>query len=92
MDIRINEEYYCNTCDYYAKQIEAIEGYLDDFKEQYQSLFANVEFGEHLGMVLIGKSDGFYNVAKECLSSLLNDVKVLTNDFLDEIDEDDILS
>lgn len=92
VDIRVNEEYYCDTFDYYAKQIEAIEGYLDDFKEQYQSLFANVEFGEHLGLVLIGKGDGFYNIAKDCLSSLLDDVKTTTNNFLDEIEEDDVLS
>ena len=92
MDIRVDEEYYCNACDYYASQIEAIEGYLDDFKNQYQSLFSSVEFGEHLGMVLVGKSDGFYNVAKESLSALLDSVETLTSNFLDEIEEDDILS
>lgn len=92
MDFMVDEEYYCNVCDYYATQIELIEDYLDEFRTQYQSLFESVDFGENLGMVLVGKSDSFYSTAKGSLTVLLDAMKTQTNDFLDVVAADDVLS
>ncbi len=92
MDVKVNEDFYLNTCDYYSSQIQRIEEYLELFKTEYQDLFSSVDFGENLGMVLVGKCDGFYNGAKNSLSSLFEKVKAQTIDFLDDIEENDNLS
>lgn len=92
MGLRVDEEYYCNVCDYYSGQIELVEECLEEFRQQCESLFTSVDFGTQLSIVLQSKCDTFYSSASGQLSSLLNAVKNETNDFFDLVEKDDVLS
>ena len=92
MNLKVKEEYYCNVCDYYDSQIQQIREYLDEFKAQYQALFESIDFGENLGRVLVGKADAFYADSIDLLSNLIAEVITVTNGFMDDINEDDVLS
>lgn len=92
MDIRVDDEYYCNVCDYYSGQIELVEECLEEFRQQCDSLFKFVRFGAQLSIVLRSKCDTFYSSASGQLSSLLESVKNETNDFLDLVEKHDVLS
>ncbi len=92
MDLRVDDEYYCNVCDCYSRQIEIVEECLEEFRAQCEGLFTTVNFGKQLSIVLQSKCDTFYSNAGGQLSSLMDAVKDETNDFLDLVEEDDILS
>lgn len=92
MDLRVDDDYYSDVCDYYSAQIGLVEECLEEFRAQCETLFTSVDFGEQLSMVLQSKCDTFYSSAGGQLSSLLDAVKTETIDFLDLVEEDDVLS
>lgn len=92
MDLRVDDEYYSDVCDYYSTQIGLAEECLEEFRTQCETMFTSVNFGEQLSMVLQSKCDTFYNSTGGQLSSLLDAVKTETIDFLDLVEEDDNLS
>lgn len=91
MEMKVNEEHYSGACQYYSSKIEEIEGYFEEFHTTCQALFDSVDFGDNLGRVLIGKSDSFYSLAKNCLSSMMTEVTSQTNDFVSDVEKDDKL-
>lgn len=92
MDLRVDDDYYSDVCDYYSAQIGMVEECLEEFRAQCEALFTTVNFGEQLSMVLQSKCDTFYSNTSGQLSSLLDAVKTETIDFLDLVEEDDVLS
>lgn len=91
MDLRVDDEYYSNVYDYYFGQLGLVEECLEKFREQCETLFTSVDFGTYLSLALQSKCDTFYSSASEQLPSLMDDMKRVITDFLDSVEDDDIL-
>lgn len=92
MGLKVDEDYYCNVCDYYKKQITMLEDDLEAFRAVCDGLFLDNNYGDNVQRVLMARANNFYEAASTTLSSFIDEASTVTETFLDNVETDDVLS
>ena len=92
MGYKVDEEYYCNACDYLATQATKLEADLEAFKTTCDGLFNDNYYGDNVQTALKSRYTVFYQTLIGKLNAFTTSVSSTTSDFLDSIETDDVLS
>lgn len=92
MALRVNEDYYEGTFDFYNNKVKQVDEKIESFKANCDNLFGLVSFGTQLDTILTGKATAFYEKSKSSMQYIMNQTQTYLEEFLDGVYDNDTLS
>lgn len=91
MDLRVDDEYFISTFDFYNNKVKQVDDKIERFKSECDGLFSTITFGEQLDIVLKGKATAFIGKSLNSMQKMMDKTQILLEDFLDGVEDNDSL-